>query len=74
MTTRGTRISFAFAVLIVFFLPKRVDCGYPGATCGRAGKWRDLHRLRDRAAGFYMIEVIAGRDIGFAYSAGEDCR
>ena len=75
MTTRGTRISFAFAVLIVFFLPKRVECGYPGVTRGHAGKWRTTCTdFEIEPLAFYMIEVIAGRDIGFAYSAGEDCR
>ena len=75
MTTRGTRISFVFAVLIVFCLPKRVECRYPGASCGHAGKWRaTCTDFEIEPLGFYMIELVVGRDIGFAYSAGEDCR
>ena len=31
MTSNGRRIAFLIAVMIVFFLPKKVDCGYPGA-------------------------------------------
>jgi len=75
MTTRGTRIALVFAVLTVFLLPRRVECGYPGATCGHAGKWRTIcTNFEIEPLGVYLIEVIAGRDIGFAYSAGEDCR
>src|SRR5262249_15982471 len=42
MSTRGTRITIMIALIITFFLPKRVECGYPGATCGHAGKWRTI--------------------------------
>lgn len=75
MSTRGTRITFAFAIVIAFFLPKRVECGYPGATCGHAGRWRTTCTdFEIEPFGFYVIELAAKRDIGFAYSAGDDCR
>ena len=75
MTTRGTRLAFLFAVGIAFLLPKRVECGYPGATCGHAGVWRTICTdFEIEPLGFYVIELAAKRDIGFAYSAGDDCR
>ena len=75
MSTRGTRIAFAFAVLMAFALPKRVDCGFPGGTCGHAGRWRTTCTDYEiEPLGFYVIERITGRNVGFAYSTGEDCR
>lgn len=75
MSTRGTRLTFVFAVIVAFLLPKRVECGYPGATCGHAGKWRTTCTdVEIEPIGFYVIELIAKRDVGFAYSAEEDCR
>lgn len=75
MSTRGTRIAFALAVVIACLLPKRVDCGYPGATCGHAGRWRTTCTDYEiEPLGFYVIELIAKRDVGFAYSSGDDCR
>jgi hypothetical protein len=75
MSTRGTRIAFVCAVILVFLLPKRVECGYPGATCGHAGRWRTTcTSFEVEPFGFYVIELIAERDVGFAYSTGDDCR
>ena len=75
MSTRGTRIAFAIAVAIALLLPKRVDCGYPGATCGHAGRWRTTcTEYEIEPLAFYLIELAVKRDVGFAYSAGEDCR
>jgi hypothetical protein len=75
MTTRGTRIAFVFAVILAFLLPKRTECSYPGATCGHAGRngrpctYSDLEPL-----GFYLLESVFERNIGFAYSRDQDCR
>jgi hypothetical protein len=56
-------------------LPKRVECSYPGATCGHAGRWRTTcTSFEIEPLGFYVIELLAKRDIGFAYSVGDDCR
>jgi hypothetical protein len=75
MSTRGTRLAFVFAVAIAFLLPKRVECGYPGATCGHAGKWRTTcTEFEIEPLGFYVIELAVHRDVGFAYSTGDDCR
>lgn len=75
MTTRGRQLAFAFAVVVALALPRRVDCGYPGATCGRAGKWQTTCTSYEvEPLGFYLIELVAHRDVGFAYTSGEDCR
>jgi hypothetical protein len=76
MTTRGRRIAFAIGALVAFALPKHVDCGYPGGTCqhagGRHGEVCTSYEIEPW--GFYLIELVADRDIGFAYSSGDDCR
>ena len=75
MTTRGTRVAFLFAALIAFALPKRTECSHPGASCGHAGKWRTTcTSFEIEPLGFYLIELVAQRDVGFAYQTGEDCR
>lgn len=75
MSTRGTRIAFAFAIAVALLLPKRVECGYPGASCGRAGRWKTTcHDFEIEPLGFYLLELALGRDVGFTYSSGEDCR
>jgi hypothetical protein len=75
MSTRGTQFAFVFAIVIALALPKRVECRFPGATCGHAGRWRTTctdYEIEPLA--FYLIELAVKRDVGFAYSAGEDCR
>lgn len=75
MTTRGTRIAFALAVVIGLALPKRVECSYPGATCGHAGRWRTTcTSYQIEPFGFYLVELVAHRDVGFAYETDDDCR
>jgi hypothetical protein len=75
MSTRGMRITLAFVIVAAFLLPKRIECSYPGATCGHAGQWRTTCiDFEIEPFGFYVLELAAKRDIGFAYSAGEDCR
>lgn len=75
MTTRGTRIAFAIAVLIGLALPKRVECGYPGATCAHVGRARTMCTSYEiEPLGVYLIELVAQRDVGFAYESGDDCR
>jgi hypothetical protein len=68
MSTRGTRVAFVIAIVLVLLLPKRVDCSHPGATCNHAGKGQTT------CADFYLIELAVERDVGFAYQSGEDCR
>jgi hypothetical protein len=75
MTSRGRRIAGVIAVAIVGLLPKHVECGYPGADCRRTGALHTVCRSWElEPLVFYGIELVAKRDVGFAYSSGEDCR
>ena len=74
MSTRGTRLAFAFAIVVAFLLPKRVECGFPGAQCAitdRGGVTCTRYELEPW--GFFLIESVAHQDVGFAYSSGADC-
>lgn len=70
MSSSGRRIAFLIGVLIAFALPKRVDGGYPGAPPPLG----PCKTYEVEPWGFYLIEYLAGRNIGFAYSHGDDCR
>ena len=75
MTTRGTRVALATAIAIALLLPKRVECGYPGAACGHAGPWKTTCRgVEIEPMGFYLIELATHRNVGFAYSSEDDCQ
>lgn len=75
MTSRGKQIAALIGMSLMLFLPKNVECGYPGGQCTRDGPLRMVCRSWElEPLGFYLIELIAERDIGFAYSSGEDCR
>jgi hypothetical protein len=75
MTSRGKQIAALIALSLLLFMPKHVECGYPGGTCTRDGPFRMVCRGWEvEPLGFYLIELLAERDIGFAYSSGEDCR
>jgi len=73
MSSSGRRIAGLIGMLIAFMLPKRVDCGYPGGTCDRIVDHRTCHAYELEPFGFYLLESVFGRDIGFAYSSGDDC-
>jgi hypothetical protein len=73
MTSNGRRLAGLIAVVIAFCLPKRVECGYPGGTCERIIEHRACHPYELEPLGFYAIEYVLGRDVGFAYSTGDDC-
>lgn len=76
MTSRGKQVAALCGLALVLFLPKHVDCSYPGDTsCTRI---TGSFHLRCRAyevepLGFYLIELLADRDVGFAYTRGESC-
>jgi hypothetical protein len=75
MTSRGKRIAGVIAVMMLFLLPKQVACGFPGAECAHAaflGRVCTPYELEP--LGFYLIEKVVERDVGFAYTRGETCR
>ena len=76
MTTRGRAIAGVIGAVIAFSLPKKVECGFPGGTCAHSGPRRGelCTPYEVEPWGFYLIEHLASRDVGFAYSSGEDCR
>jgi len=73
MTARGRHIAAIIAILVVLFLPKRVECTY-GEKCNRRvdGRLCSTHEVEPLM--FYLLERVFDRDIGFAYSSGEECR
>lgn len=75
MTSRGKKLAGLVALMILFFLPKHVECGYPDGRCGHIGMFRQLCKPYEvEPLGLFAIEKLAGRDVGFAYSSGETCR
>jgi len=75
MTSRGKLITLLVAALVAFALPIKAVCGYPGAHCGRTGAFKltcKYYELEPLA--FYLLEKLLDRDVGFAYSSGEECR
>jgi hypothetical protein len=75
LSTNGKRIAAIIAVVVVLALPKRVECTYPGSlACTHPGRWG--HTCSDyeiEPFGFYLIELLVQRDVGFAYETSEDC-
>jgi hypothetical protein len=74
MTSTGRRWAFLIGALIALALPKKVECGFPGGYCPHAGP-RGLvcTSYEVEPWGFFLIEYVAGRDVGFAYSSDDDC-
>ena len=73
MSSNGRRIAGLLGVLIAIALPKRVECGYPGATCDRIVDRRSCRSYEIEPFGFFLLENVFNRNIGFAYSSGDDC-
>jgi len=73
MSSNGRRIAGLIGVLIAFALPKRIECGYPGGTCDRIVEGRTCHSYEMEPFGFFLLENVFHRNIGFAYSSGDDC-
>ncbi len=75
MSSRGKQLAALFALVIIFALPKQVECGYPGGTCEHPASFhRTCKSYEVEPFGFYLIEKLVGDDVGFAYSSGENCR
>lgn len=74
MSSRAKQVTALIALALALFLPKRVECSFPGDECpyqGRSGRLCTRYEIEPVA--FYMIEWLAGRNVGFAYSKGEVC-
>ena len=76
MTSSGRRWAALFGLILALSLPKHVECGYAGASnCQQEGRWRMMCTSYEvEPFGFFLLELAFKRDIGFAYSSGEDCR
>ena len=76
MTSNGRLLAFVIGVVVALMLPKKVECTGGGETCGRAGDWRGevCTAYEVEPWGFSLLEHVFGRDIGFVYASGEDCR
>ena len=76
MTSRAKQITGLIAICIALALPIHVECGFPGATCAaHDGVLRTVCKdFELEPMGFYLLELVAHQDVGFAYSRGEDCR
>ena len=69
MSARGKRWAFLIGAVIAFALPKKVERGtHPGPT------GYPCTRYEVEPWGFYLIELVVGGKVGFAYSSDEDCR
>ena len=67
-------MAFLIAVLIAFALPKRVECGFPGTECVETVGREQCTRYEIEPWLFYGLEHVFNRNVGFAYSSGQDCR
>lgn len=74
MTTRGTRLAFALAVVIALALPKRIECRSAGAHCAASPRAAACATYEIEPFGFYLAELVVDRNVGFAYETGGDCR
>lgn len=77
MTSNGKKWAAIFGIVLALSLPKTVECGFPGGYCAVWGgpnhkmvcKFEELEPL-----GIYLIERVAGKNVGFAYSTTTECR
>jgi hypothetical protein len=73
MTSSGRRWAFLVGLVIVFMLPKRVECGYPDAYCEHNVGKEICVSYELEPLGFFGIEMLLHRNVGFAYKSGELC-
>ena len=74
MTSNGRRIAFLIGIVVAFMLPKKVECGFNGASgCGTIIEGRRCTPYEVAPWGFYLIEFFVNGNVGFRYSSGTDC-
>ena len=74
MSSSGRRWAGIIGMLVALSLPKHVDCGFPGNECAHLGGLRlQCRDYEVEPFGFFLLESVFKRDIGFAYTSGEDC-
>lgn len=73
MTSGGRKWAGLIGVIIAFALPYHVECGFPSAECAHIVNKEQCTPYEVEPWGFSLIERLAGRNVGFAYSSGEDC-
>ena len=75
MSSTGKRWAALLGVMGALALPKQVVCGYPGGECRRDAPFRQVCEAYElEPIAFYFIELLAHRDVGFAYKTGDKCR
>ena len=74
MTSRAKQVVGLIAIALALLLPKQVECGYPGGECTFPASGRRLCQTYElEPIGFYLVEWVLGRNVGFAYSRGDTC-
>ena len=74
MSTRGTRLAFAGAVLVACLLPRSLPCTYPNEPCGALrADGRLCKESEVEPFGVYLLEYLVGRDLGLRYSSATAC-
>lgn len=75
LSSSGKRWVSLIAVCVALALPKHVRCGFPaGDACsviGPTGRSCETYELEP--LGFFLVELVAGDNVGFAYERGVDC-
>ncbi|HWO21798.1 MAG TPA: hypothetical protein VNO30_23675 [Kofleriaceae bacterium] len=75
MTSRAKQLTAMIAIGLGLLFPQQVECGYPGGECAAPGMKRQMCSAYEvEPLGFYLVEWLVGRNVGFAYSRGQTCR
>lgn len=77
LSSSGKQWAALVALSLGMCLPKHVKCGYPAAagTCQVQGPFRQTCEAYElEPLGFFLVELLIGDDVGFAYKSGQDCR